>query len=206
MKIILATGNHGKIREIESLLGDFEIVAYKDILEPFEIVEDGDSFAKNALIKAKAIYQKLPESEKNSIVLSDDSGISVPALGGEPGIFSARYAGNNVSDNDNLNRLVKELKSLGVDSARAYYTASIALIAPFGEWVAHGWMYGRVITSPKGNGGFGYDPMFIPDGFDKTLGDLSSQIKSKISHRTKALNNIKPVLLMIKNRLKRGRI
>ncbi len=192
MKIVLATTNKGKVREFNELLKGFNIIASDDLLEPFEIAENGDSFAKNALIKAKTTYDKL--SDKNIVVLADDSGISVPVLGGEPGIFSARYAGEGATDKDNLNLLIENLRYIGLKESRAYYTASIALVTEIGDYVVHGWMHGKVIDTPKGDNGFGYDPIFIPDGFDKTLGELESVVKSKISHRAKAIKNIKPIL------------
>jgi len=201
MKIILATTNKGKVKELKEMLKGFELAPFDEVLEPFEIIEDGDSFAKNALIKARAIFDKL-KTKENIVVLADDSGISVPVLGGEPGIFSARYAKEGASDRENLNKLVKKLQKLNLTSTKAYYTAAIAVVSSVGEYVAHGWMWGEAITTPRGDKGFGYDPMFIPDGFDKTLGELDSSIKKELSHRAKAINNIKPILDMLKKRIK----
>ncbi len=201
MKIILATTNKGKVKELKEMLDGFELTTFDEVLEPFEIIEDGDSFAKNALIKARAIFDKL-KTKENIVVLADDSGISVPVLGGEPGIFSARYAKEGASDRENLNKLVKKLQKLNLTSTKAYYTAAIAVVSSVGEYVAHGWMWGEAITTPRGDKGFGYDPMFIPDGFDKTLGELDSSIKKELSHRAKAINNIKPILDMLKKRIK----
>jgi XTP/dITP diphosphohydrolase len=194
MQIVLATSNKGKVKEISGFFGEL-VVPYTDIIGAFEIEENGDTFAKNAIIKARAIYEKLPN---DSIVIADDSGISVPILGGEPGVYSARYAKIGASDKDNLHKLINELKKKNIKCTAAYYTAAIALVCLEGEFVVHGWMYGNVIDEALGSGGFGYDPMFIPEGFDKTLGELPSDIKSDFSHRTKALKLIVPIIDMIK--------
>ena len=196
MKIVLATGNKGKLREFKQMCQD-EVVAFSDLLGEFEIVEDGDTFATNALIKARTIYEKLGEEY---LVISDDSGISLPILKGAPGIYSARYAGVDVTDKDNLHKLIKSVKEKGVKSTPAYYTAAIAIISKYGEYVVHGWMHGDVLDEARGEKGFGYDPIFIPKGFDKTLGELDGDVKSKISHRGKALELAKPIIWMLKNK------
>ena len=121
------------------------------------------------------------------VVLADDSGISVDALNGEPGIYSARYAGEGASDKENLYKLIEELQKRGLKSSPAHYTAAMALVSRHGEQTVHGWMYGEVITTPRGENGFGYDPIFIPEGYDKTLGELQSDVKKELSHRSKAL-------------------
>ena len=194
MKIILASSNKGKIKEIKEYC-DYEVVAFSDVLEPFEIIEDGDSFKENALIKARAIYEKIKDKESDFVILSDDSGISVPILDHAPGIFSARYAGEGATDKDNLNKLIDELKKRDVKKTPAYYTASMAIVNDKGEeWTVHGWMYGDVIDEKRGENGFGYDPIFIPDGFDKSLGELDSKIKRDLSHRSKAISLVKKIL------------
>ena len=190
MKIILASGNRGKIKEIKNIL-DYEVIPYFEIIEKFEIEENGSSFKENAIIKAKAIYEKL---DKDSIVLADDSGISVPVLGGIPGIYSARFAGENATDKDNLDKLISILKEKNIKKTYAFYTASIAVASKWGVFTSHGFMRGDVIDEKRGDKGFGYDPMFIPYGYNKTLGELEEDIKRKISHRVKALENIKPLL------------
>ena len=124
---------------------------------------------------------------KNDIVLSDDSGISVPLLGGAPGIYSARYAGVNANAKDNLNKLIATLKEKGVAKTPAFYTAAIALVCQKGEFCVHGWMHGEAIAEARGNNGFGYDPMFIPCGYTQTLGELDESVKKAFSHRARAL-------------------
>jgi len=198
MQIILATSNKGKVKEIQTLFKDDQIIPFKDILGTLEIEENGSTFAENALIKAKTIFNKM--DSKDVIVVSDDSGITVPALNNEPGIYSARYAGVGADDKQNLNKLVENLKKSGLKETPAYYTAAIAVISSGAEYVMHGWMYGKVIDEPRGDGGFGYDPMFIPEGFDKTLGELDPEIKIELSHRSKALALAKPIIEMLKNR------
>lgn len=185
VRIILATSNQGKVKEFQSWINDYEVLAYSDIMEPFDIEETGSTFKENALIKARAVYEKL--NDKSDMVLSDDSGISVPALGGIPGIYSARYAGEHANAKDNLNKLIATLKDNALQRTPAYYTAAIALVCAKGEFCVHGWMYGEAISQACGNNGFGYDPMFIPCGFEQTLGELDESVKKAFSHRAKAL-------------------
>ncbi len=185
MKLYLATSNKGKVREIQALFSHYEVIPYSDVIEPFEIIEDANTFKGNAMLKAEAVYQAL--GDPDALVLADDSGISVDILNGEPGVLSARYAGEEASDKENLLALIDAIKSKGVTTSKAYYTAALALTSRYGTRVVHGWMYGTVSTSLKGEGGFGYDPMFTPDGFDKTLGELPDTVKATLSHRSQAL-------------------
>lgn len=196
MKLVLATSNKGKVREITAMYSDFEVIPYSDLIKAFEIIEDAPDFKGNALIKARAVYKALDDEE--AIVFSDDSGISVEVLDGAPGVFSARYGGETASDRDNLEKLMNEVKKKGFSSSPAFYTAAIAIVCKEGEYTTHGWMYGDVVTEPRGDGGFGYDPCFIPKGYDKTLGELDENVKSKLSHRSAALANAKPILHVIK--------
>ncbi len=201
MKLVLATGNKGKLREFKQMCQD-EVVPFSDLLGKFDIIEDGDTFADNALIKARTIYEKLvaKNSSIDYLVIADDSGISLPVLGGAPGIYSARYAGEDATDKDNLYKLIEAVKEKGLKSTPAYYTAAIAIVSKYGEYVVHGWMHGDVIDEARGEKGFGYDPMFIPAGFDKTLGELDNDVKSGISHRGKALALAKPIINMLRNK------
>ncbi len=196
MKIVLASGNRGKVREFKELLGT-EVIPYKELLGDIKIEESGKSFKENAIIKAKSIYESLGGKY---IVLSDDSGISVPALGGEPGIYSARYAGEGASDKENLQKLIERLQSLGIARTPAYYTAAIAIATPSGIYTVHGWMWGEVIDEARGDKGFGYDPMFIPEGYEKTLGELDESVKKEISHRAKAARLAKVLLSVLEAR------
>ena len=197
MKMVLATGNKGKLREFRNMCKN-EVVPFSDLLGAFDIVEDGETFAQNALIKARTIYEKLGS---DYIVIADDSGISLPVLGGEPGIYSARYAGEDATDKENLFKLVDAVKAKGLKETPAYYTAAIAIVSRYGEYVVHGWMHGKVIDEVRGEKGFGYDPAFIPDGYDRTLGELDDDVKSAISHRGKALALAKPIIEMLQKKI-----
>ena len=196
MKIVLATGNKGKLREFQQMCKE-AVIPFSDILEPFEIIEDGDTFAQNALIKARTIYERLGEGY---VVIADDSGISLPLLNGAPGIYSARYASEQASDKENLQKLIEAIKEKGVQSAPAYYTAAIAIVSKYGEYVVHGWMHGEVVSEPRGKKGFGYDPIFIPKGYTQTLGELDDEVKSMISHRAQALALAKPIIKMLQSK------
>ena len=198
MKLILATSNKGKVKEIKELCEEFEVLPYSEIMDEFEIKEDGKTFKENAIIKAKAVYDKL--KDKNSIVIADDSGISVELLSNEPGIYSARYAKKDATDKENLQKVIDKLKNLNKNSSLAFYTAAIAIISKYGIYTVHGWMHGKVITTPRGENGFGYDPIFIPEGYDKTLGELDNDIKKRISHRSKALKLAKIIINLSKKR------
>jgi XTP/dITP diphosphohydrolase len=192
MKLILATSNKGKVKEIKSLCSDFEVTPYSELMEEFEIVEDGVSFKENALIKARAVFRAL--NMDDIVVMADDSGISVDILDGKPGIYSARYGGDGANDRDNLNKLIQDIKDKDALSSPAHYTAAIAIVTKNSEYCVHGWMYGTATTKAVGDGGFGYDPMFIPLGYDKTLGELDDEIKRTLSHRAKALSLAEIVL------------
>ena len=198
MKIVLATSNKGKVREIKELCQDYEVVPYSELIEEFEIIEDGATFKENALIKAKAVFaalqNKMPLELKDIVVLADDSGISVDVLDGKPGIYSARHAGVNANDKDNLHKLIADIKEKNAESSPAHYTAAVAIVTTKSEFCVHGWMYGTALTKVVGEGGFGYDPMFIPEGHNKTLGELEESVKRKLSHRAKALKLAKIIL------------
>lgn len=199
MKIVLATNNMDKVKEIKAYYTEFEVVALKEICKPFEIEENGISFYENAMIKARAVYARVKELglENEYIALSDDSGISVDALDGRPGIYSARYSGESATDASNRAKLITELNELGLSQSNAFYTACIGICSKFGEYGVHGFMHGKVIDKELGDNGFGYDFMFIPSGFDKTVGQLDESVKLEISHRSKGLRLAKPVLKVL---------
>ena len=189
MKILLATSNADKVKEIKEFFAEYEIYALGEVLDPFEIDECGTSFKQNALIKVRAVHEALKSKNLQSefFVLSDDSGICVDALGGAPGIFSARFSGSDATDASNRDKLASELRALNLDSSSAHYTAAIALKCALGEFCTHGFMHGTAICQERGHNGFGYDFMFIPRGFDRTIGELPAEVKFGISHRTKGL-------------------
>lgn len=198
MKIVLASANKGKIEEFKKLLPKNEVVAYSDILGKFDIPETGTTFKENAIIKASAINEKLKEKgEKDFVVISDDSGISLPILNQAPGVYSARFAGLNASDKENNAKLISKLNELNLEKTAAFYTACIAIIYKDFTYTVHGFMHGDAINKEVGTNGFGYDSLFIPKNFSKTLGELDFEVKQKFSHRSKALDLAKKVLDVI---------
>lgn len=190
MQLILASSNKGKIKELEYLLPNFNVIAYSEILGNMDIEETGTTFKENAIIKAQAVNEALKSVnyDKDYIVLADDSGISVPVLNNKPNIYSARYAGLNATDKQNNEKLISKLNEKNLNKTPAFYTACLALIYKDDISTTHGWMHGNVTNKEVGQNGFGYDPLFIPNGYDKTLGELDSSVKKGLSHRSKALN------------------
>ena len=186
MKLIIASNNKHKIKEIKAILGDCfaEIISLKEAGISHETVEDGKTFMENAIKKATEIAEI-----SGAVAIADDSGICVEALGGAPGIYSARYAsldGENADDEKNNDLLLKNLE--GKDSRRAYYCCAIALAFPDKRVVkAEGYMHGEILTERHGTGGFGYDPIFKPDGYSVSVGEITGEEKNKISHRGNAL-------------------
>ena len=189
MEIILASANKGKIKEIKRLLPEYEVMPYSEILGSFNIIENGNSFKDNAIIKTKTVTDALDKINytKEYIVISDDSGITVPALNNEPNIYSARYAGEGSTDKQNNEKLISKLKEKNLSKTEAFYTACLAIGYKKEIYTTHGWMFGDVIDKEIGDGGFGYDPLFIPNGYYNTLGILEHKVKKELSHRTKAL-------------------
>lgn len=182
MKIIAATSNAGKLREIKKIFSSMEIVSMKEAGIETEVEETGKTFEENALIKARAIAAIC-----DCPVLSDDSGLCVDALGGAPGIYSARYAGENATDEDKYNKLLAELS--GIENRTAHFVSSVVLVFPDGrEFVAQGTVEGKIGYGPKGENGFGYDPVFLPDELSgKTFAEATDDEKNSISHRKRAL-------------------
>lgn len=187
LKIVLASGNKHKIKEIAQMLPEFEVVGYKDLGFDFEIEENGKTFYENALIKAKAVCEKL-----SIPALADDSGICVEALNGEPGIYSARYAGDG-DDNHNNELLLKNMQ--GVADRRAKFVCCMVLYKPNGEIItATGETEGEVLNELQGENGFGYDPLFYSYDLKKCLGIATAEEKNTISHRFRAVNALKDKL------------
>ncbi len=180
MRLVLASRNEHKLRELEPLLAPNELVALpEDVVLP---PEDGATFAENALGKARAAAQATGES-----AVADDSGIEAAALGGAPGIRSARFAGEGATDEQNLAKLLDEVAPGG--DTRVAYVCALALVHPGGdEAVVEGRCEGRLTHEPRGSGGFGYDPAFLPDDYDdgRTMAELSAEEKDAISHRGRA--------------------
>lgn len=195
MKIVLATKNKGKAREIKDMLKDLnlEILTLNDFPEIPALLEDGKTFKENALKKARFVAKHL-----NMAALADDSGFEVEALDKRPGILSARYAGENATDEQNNKKLLEELKNIPLKKRRACYRCVIALAFPSGkEETVAGDCCGFIALEPKGTGGFGYDPLFFVPEYGKTMAELSPEIKNRISHRGKALAKMRKRLTEI---------
>ena len=184
MKIVFASGNKGKLREASEIFEGFEIVPISAFPAWVAPEESGSTFLQNALIKAEAAA----EAAEGQIVLADDSGLVVPALNGAPGIFSARFSPEG-TDAANRKKLLSELSGKGDRSA--YFLCAALLIFPDRKVVAaEGRCYGRIIESCRGENGFGYDPLFVPEGYEKTLAELSEGEKNAISHRGRAFRKL----------------
>jgi non-canonical purine NTP pyrophosphatase (RdgB/HAM1 family) len=179
--VVLATGNAGKVREFNRLLaGVFEV---RPLPEGIGLPpETADTFAANARLKAESVFQALGGDQA---VLADDSGLEVAALGGRPGIFSARFAGENASDADNVAKLLRELSAVSDRSAR--FVCALCLLVPRAEsrraMEVRGVTNGFITLAPRGEDGFGYDPVFQPEGWDLTLAEASPEDKDRVSHR-----------------------
>ncbi|MDD6483522.1 MAG: XTP/dITP diphosphatase [Clostridiales bacterium] len=183
MNIIAATKNEGKIREIEKIFGELGIKVISQEQAGIEIdaEETGDTFEKNALIKARAVAMLTDD-----IVLSDDSGLCVEALGGAPGVHSARYAGEGASDAERINKLLGEME--GVKNRSAKFVTCAAMVFPDGtEVTARGEVLGKILTEPDGENGFGYDPIFYSDELAKSFARADDDEKNSVSHRGRAL-------------------
>ena len=187
-RIVLASGNVHKIKEISDMLPEFEVVGYKQLGYDFEIEEDGLTFYDNALIKAKAVSKAL-----NLPALADDSGICVKALNDEPGIYSARYAGDGV-DAHNNQLLLDNMQ--GVQDRTAKFVCCMVFYKPDGQIItATGETHGKILDKCYGENGFGYDPLFFSDDLQKCLGIASAEEKNTISHRFRAIKALKEKLL-----------
>lgn len=187
-QLIFATHNAHKADEVKAIVGNlFEVKNLSDINFFDEIPETGNTFKENAFQKVKYLHDKL-----NCNCFADDSGLSVDALNGEPGIFSARYAGEPSNSQRNTEKLLDALKN--ISNRKAQFTCVIAVILDGQTHFFEGIIRGTITEYPQGEGGFGYDPIFIPDGYDKTFAELPADIKNKISHRAIALEKFKQFL------------
>ncbi|MFP3952607.1 MAG: RdgB/HAM1 family non-canonical purine NTP pyrophosphatase [Candidatus Acetothermia bacterium] len=195
-KILLGTRNPGKIEEAKSILQanvpDLEILTREEV--PFAVVEeDGCSYVENSLKKAREISQ-----ETGFSVLSDDSGLEVRALDGAPGVHSSRFSGPDADDESNIRLLLKKLD--GRDDRGARFVTVATLYTNSGKrFRTRGMLEGKITTTPRGDSGFGYDPVFVPDGFKKTLAQLGKEKKNEISHRRKALEKMRKIVVKLFN-------
>ncbi|MFH1761413.1 MAG: XTP/dITP diphosphatase [bacterium] len=185
-ELILATGNTHKAAEIKYILKDFplKIITLKDLPVVPEIIEDGKSFKENAFKKASALVKATGKA-----AFADDSGLEVDALSGEPGVYSSRYAGDEGNDEKNNMKLLQNLMKIPAEGRTARFRCAIALSLPDnGGFCVEGKCEGRIGFKPQGSNGFGYDPLFIPDGYEITFAEISHHEKNRISHRSQALS------------------
>ena len=187
MKIVLATHNEDKCAEMTAMLDEFplQLISLEDFPEIGEIKENGSSLEENALIKARTVH-----SITRLLSLADDTGLEVDALDGKPGVYSARYAGENCSYSDNVQKLLQKMENIPADKRIAHFKTAIALIGENMELVSEGVVEGMITTKPKGVGGFGYDPVFYVLDKNKTYSEMKMTEKNQISHRGKAIQNM----------------
>ncbi len=181
-RLLIATNNAGKVKEIKAILGRFydEIVSLKDAGIALEVEEDGDTFEANAIKKAREAA-----AVAHCDALADDSGLCVDALGGAPGVYSARYAGDDATDEKNNEKLLKNLE--GVADRAARFVSVVALVSNSIITTARGEVQGLIAHQPSGNGGFGYDPLFLVPELGQTFAQIPPEIKNSLSHRARAL-------------------
>lgn len=192
MQIVLATRNKGKIRELARIfaheLPEVELLGTDNFPDLADVDETEDSFEGNALLKAVAVsrFTKLP-------AIADDSGLAVDHLKGAPGIYSARYSGVHGDDEANLQKVLREME--GIANRRAQFVCAAAFVAPNGyQKVIRAEMVGELISQPRGANGFGYDPIFVPEGFTQTTGEMAPDLKDSISHRGKAMRELAQII------------
>ncbi|MDD6214809.1 MAG: RdgB/HAM1 family non-canonical purine NTP pyrophosphatase [Firmicutes bacterium] len=191
MKIVAATTNQGKVREFQEILGElgFEIVSIHEMGIDVEVEETGSSFTENALIKARAVSLLCDDMP----VMADDSGLCIDALDDAPGLYSARFAGEEATDEDRNKKILELMKN--AENRHAYYIASVAFIFPDGrEITAEGKVEGEIMTTEEGTGGFGYDPIFYCTEIEKSFGIAAPEEKNAVSHRGRALKNLCEIL------------
>ena len=182
MKIIAATKNKNKLREFGEILKDFEIISQEEAGVDIDVAETGTTFEENSMLKAQAIFEAT-----GIAAIADDSGLCVDALGGEPGVYSARYGGEGYDDEGRVQLLLKNMKNVPDDKRTARFVCAITLVDNEGIITARGECEGKIGYEPKGENGFGYDPVFFVEQFGKTMAEISPEQKNAISHRGKAL-------------------
>jgi XTP/dITP diphosphohydrolase len=192
--LLLASANRGKLRELRTILDGLpvELVGLTDagLGDPPEVEETGDTFLENALLKGRAYA-----AWSGLAAVADDSGLEVDALGGAPGVRSARYAGQGAGDRANLDKLLAALRGVPPERRTARFRCAAVLVETDGEeWHAEAAWAGRVLEAPRGTGGFGYDPVFLPDGWDRTSAEVDQATKDAASHRGKAFRALRPAI------------
>lgn len=192
-RVVLATRNAGKVVELRRILEaaglDIDLVGMDQFPDVPDVVETGTTFADNALLKARTVYEAT-----GLVAVADDSGLVVEALNGMPGILSARWAGRHGDDQANLDLVLAQLSDLPDERRGAAFVCAAAAVGPEGEEIAAGTLVGALVREPRGSNGFGYDPIFVPDGYDVTTAEMSAEDKDAISHRGEAFRTIAPLL------------
>ena len=187
-KLVIASNNKGKIREFKEILGEkFEIIPMSEAGFNADVEENGSTFQENSLIKAKAVATAL-----NLPALADDSGLCVDALGGRPGVYTARFAGENATDEENIKKLLSELDGVPFEKRTARFVCTVAVAVPGKEpTVFRGECEGVILDEKRGENGFGYDPVFYVEKYQKTMAQLPAEVKNAISHRFNALKKLR---------------
>ena len=191
-KLILASNNAKKLKELKAILSDMDvdILSQREAGCNFEVDETGTTFAENAYLKAKAVFDATGEA-----TVADDSGLMVDYLNGAPGVYSARFAGEDGNDAKNNEKLLKLMEGVPADKRTAKFVSVITMVYPDGTVLtARGECPGTILTAPAGDGGFGYDPLFVPEGYEKTFAQLTADEKNAISHRAVALVELERLL------------
>lgn len=184
MRLLFATHNQNKFKEVKSLIPSFiELLSLNDVKIETDVEETSDTIEGNALLKVRTIYHQTGMN-----CFADDSGLLVEALNGAPGVYSARYAGDQKNDDDNIQKLISDLYD--ITNRKAYFKTVIAIIIDGKEQLFEGIINGHIITEKRGNNGFGYDPIFMPDGYDKTFSEMNLATKNAISHRAIAFKKV----------------
>ena len=190
LKLVIATGNIGKVKEIQEKLNEYPLTieSLQDYPQMSELQEDGKTFAENSILKATAVsnYTNLP-------ALADDSGLEIDYLGGKPGLYSSRWGKN---DRERVERVLKELEGVKEEQRKARFICVMSLVIPGNKFfTTQGICSGKITFLPRGNGGFGYDPIFNPDGYELTFSQMGKKLKNKISHRAIALDGMIPQII-----------
>ena len=192
LEVVIATRNSGKLREIREILAPLglRILSLRDFPEIPEILEDGRTFAENAVKKATAVAHRT-----GRVAIADDSGLVVDALNGRPGVFSSRYAGEKATDSDRYQKLLKEMAEIPPGKRGAAFMCVMAVASPEGKVeTAMGQCRGEIAFAPRGSRGFGYDPVFFIPELEKTMAEVDPEVKNRISHRARALEELKKLL------------
>ena len=193
MKLVLATRNNGKVREISEMLEaqtELQLLSLHSYPDAPVVVEDGTTYEENAIKKAFTLAMYT-----GHLTIADDSGLEVDALDGMPGVHSARYGGENASDQDRITKLLDAIQGVPDDQRSGRFICVVAIADPLSQLeVVRGVCEGRIIHTPRGEAGFGYDPVFVPAGYDKTFAELGDEIKNRISHRARALDKARKLL------------